>query len=70
MPFLPPNQQSQSTEGKNITCKTSQTTFQIDSPISLANAKNEKFQHPVRGGYYTALIYDVIHDISVLFTFA
>ena len=32
--------------------------------------KNEKFQHPVRGGYYTALIYDVIHDISVLFTFA
>ena len=28
------------------------------------------FQHSVRGGYYAAPNYDVIHDVSVLFTSA
>jgi len=48
------------------------TTFQIDRPISQANAgkKNDNFQHSVCGSYYAALICDIIHDIFVLFTFA
>jgi len=38
--------------------------FEIDSPISLANTeKNINFQHSAHGGYYTAVRYDVIHDI-------
>jgi len=32
--------------------------------------KNKKFQRSVCGGYYTALIYDVIRGVFVLFTFA
>ena len=37
----------------------------------MANAeKNIKSQRSVCGRYYTALSYDVIHDVFVLFTFA
>jgi len=44
--------------------------FQINRPISLANAKKiENFQRSVHGGYYTALSYDDVHDVF-LFTFA
>jgi len=44
--------------------------FRTDRPISLANGeKNIKiFQRSVCGSYYTALSYDVIHDVFVLFT--
>jgi len=47
------------------------TTFQIDRPISLANAEFFKYQRSVGGGHYADLSYDVIHDVGlfVLFTF-
>jgi len=46
--------------------------LQTDCPISLANAEKKilNFQCSVSGSYYTALSYDVIHDVFVLFTFA
>ena len=31
--------------------------------------KAENFLRLVRGGYYTALSFDIIHDVFVLFTF-
>ena len=31
--------------------------------------ENVNFQHSVSGIYYTALCYDVIHDVLVLYTF-
>jgi len=34
------------------------------------NHGNTDFQCSVRGGYYTAVSYNVIHDLFVLFTFA
>ena len=37
--------------------------------ISKKSTQND-FQHSVGGSYYTALSYDVIHDVFVLFTFA
>jgi len=46
--------------------------FQTDRPISVANAekKIKIFQRSVCGSYYTALSFDNIHDIFVLFTSA
>jgi len=42
--------------------------FQIDRPISLANAKKIKnFHRSVHGGYYIVLSCDVIRDVFVLF---
>ena len=40
------------------------------SSQSLRQTQKKIFQHLVCGGYYTALSYDVIHDVFVLFTFA
>jgi len=41
-----------------------------DRSSHLTGKRRKKIQRSVRGGYYTALSYDVIHDVIVLFTFA
>ena len=45
----------------------------VSDRLSHLTGKRRKiinFQRSVRGGYYTALSYDVIYDVFVLFTFA
>ena len=45
----------------------------VSDRLSHLTGKQRKimnFQRSVRGGYYTALSYDVIYDVFVLFTFA
>ena len=42
--------------------------FQTDRAISLANA--EKNLYLVHGSYYTALSYNIVYGVFVLFTFA
>ena len=54
-----------------LVAQCSLTAFQLSDNhlMSLANTK-KKFQHNVCGGYYTAITYDVIHDVVILFTSA
>ena len=41
----------------------------VNSQSGRCRKQVKIFQRSVRGGYYTALSYDVIHDVFVLFTF-
>jgi len=54
---------------QNVLNHVSDRSSQTDRPISLANAE-KKFQRSACGSYYTALSYDIICDVFVLFTFA